>query len=430
ATVLVTIFAAREIYEMFSPLTALIIVNIAAIAIALSSLKNKLQSRAVVGLTAALIVPLFVATPTPNYLGLLSYLTAITIGYVWLIWLKGWRIALAALLAGILFYLVPIIGSGVIKHDPALNMLVLQFSIFFTLLLFSANLAVLMKRRASDTWNILIGALLGIFSLAWIYQLVPDYLRGLTAVALSIVFMAGSFAVSKISHTKNAVIVYAAVSVSLIGAAITFELSGSAMAISFILLATSVVVTSTLLDRNNAELRPIGLLFLVPGFLSVACMDQSLWTKHIPLSDFAVLSVMTISLLLVASIFRQWIFTTEKPAALKWISSYDIAGLAYGMITIWLINQSLFVDSTGNAISLIIFTILGLGFYIAGKIRQGKIMRTTGVVVLVLVTARLLLVEVWNMPITGRIITFAFIGVLFMFTTLFERGIMKRWEKK
>ncbi len=430
STILVTIFAARSLYEMFTPLSAMLFVVVVSIAIAASSIKHGLQSRAAVGLSAALIVPLLTNSPTENYFGLLLYLSAIAVGYVWLIWFKGWRTVLSLLLIGIVLYLVPLTTSYRVQNNPELSMLFLQFSLFFTLLLFTANLATFIKNRISDMWEILVAVTLGIFTFIWINQLVSPHLQGLASTAMSLCFVLGSYVSSRISSTRNPVLVYAAIGVSLLAGAISYQLSGPAMTIGYIVLTTAVVLVSTILIENKQEARTVGLLFIIPGFMALQSAEEYRWMNGVSLSDLAVLLIMITALLCTSTYLRQYVYTVSASAHRKWLASYEISALFMGMITCWLFTQAVAGETVGIAVSLIIFTIAGLGLYISGKLRTDTIVRNTGMTMLAFVTVRLLLVDVWNMPIAGRITTFALIGILFMLTTLFEKNITQQFRKK
>ena len=94
----------------------------------------------------------------------------------------------------------------------------------------------------------------------------------------------------------------------------------------------------------------------------------------------------------------------------------------YGMILIWLVTHSVMAEDTATMTSLIVYTLVGLTLYIRGKIQNMKAEWVLGIFVLSGVIARLLLVEVWNMALTGRIITFCVIGVLLISTAFISRS--------
>lgn len=71
-------------------------------------------------------------------------------------------------------------------------------------------------------------------------------------------------------------------------------------------------------------------------------------------------------------------------------------------------------DDTAVMIALAIYTIAGIGAYFSGR-------RVYGGLLLGFVIARLLLVDVWRMELTGRIITFFLVGALLMSTAFLSR---------
>jgi len=70
---------------------------------------------------------------------------------------------------------------------------------------------------------------------------------------------------------------------------------------------------------------------------------------------------------------------------------------------------------------LVIYTIIGLITYIYGKTNEYKIVILYGGVLLGFVVVRLLFIEVWDMELTGRIITFFLVGALLISTAFLGR---------
>ena len=72
-------------------------------------------------------------------------------------------------------------------------------------------------------------------------------------------------------------------------------------------------------------------------------------------------------------------------------------------------------------VSLVVYTLAGLATHFYGKMHQRKGFEYYGGAVLGCVVARLLLVDVWGMELTGRIITFFLIGTLLVSTAFIGR---------
>jgi uncharacterized membrane protein len=82
-------------------------------------------------------------------------------------------------------------------------------------------------------------------------------------------------------------------------------------------------------------------------------------------------------------------------------------------------------------IALVVYTLIGIITYFNGRARGSKGLVTYGGILLGLVVARLLFVDVWNMELTGRIITFFLIGALLIGTAfLGKRSELRIIEEK
>lgn len=84
STVLLTIFAARNIYQFFTPTCALVIMFLASAFVAFASLTYKNKWLSLASIILASMAPLLTNSPSPDYIGLFSYLFVITLGTVWI----------------------------------------------------------------------------------------------------------------------------------------------------------------------------------------------------------------------------------------------------------------------------------------------------------------------------------------------------------
>ncbi len=102
---------------------------------------------------------------------------------------------------------------------------------------------------------------------------------------------------------------------------------------------------------------------------------------------------------------------------------------AYITILVWLIPHAIILDDDhAVAVTLLIYTVSGLLCYSIGKARLLKVLKIGGVVLLAGVIARLGLVDVWQMELFWRIITFFGVGTLFIGTALLEKSFAKEHQ--
>ncbi|QQR65363.1 DUF2339 domain-containing protein [Candidatus Kaiserbacteria bacterium] len=98
----------------------------------------------------------------------------------------------------------------------------------------------------------------------------------------------------------------------------------------------------------------------------------------------------------------------------------------YVISLVWLITHAVFASpDVAVSVALFVYTVSGLALYSAGKSMQKDIIRYVGIILLSGVVLRLLIVDVWEMDILGRIVTFLGVGLLFILTALFEKPFEK-----
>jgi uncharacterized membrane protein len=105
----------------------------------------------------------------------------------------------------------------------------------------------------------------------------------------------------------------------------------------------------------------------------------------------------------------------ESDSDLKIHQVAYIVSSVYVFALVWLVNHSIILnDDTAVFISLFIYTVVGLGTHFYGLFNGSDPLRKYGMALLVLVVIRLILVDVWNMDLVLRVITFIVLGVMFM----------------
>ena len=78
-------------------------------------------------------------------------------------------------------------------------------------------------------------------------------------------------------------------------------------------------------------------------------------------------------------------------------------------------------DDNAVMVALFVYTVVGLIAHFFGRTHGIKALGVYGGVVLGFVIVRLFLVDVWNMVLAWRIVTFFVIGVLLMSTAFFGK---------
>ena len=410
STILLTIFAAREIYSFFTPTTALALMSLVVVYIAVSSVKNKSKALAIMGIALGGIAPMLTNAADPSMIGLFSYLFLLSGGILWVVGITGWRL-LTPIASGLVFlYALPYMTQGVEQVVAALI-----FAFMFTILFYLANVAAISYTKKSTVSDLIAAGINGVFILSWIGSTAPMEWKSLLAAAITLVFILGAFVIYKASRLKEPMYVYSGLSIVFLGAATAFELSGPALTIALTLEAGIISFIGAYLLKDLQLGQRLSGLLIIPSILSLESVFAESWNQGVIHDDFFVLFTLTITYLALGTYFyvRKSIENKEEG---RTTSLFWVFGI-YSITLIWLSFHAA-IENTDIAtmLSLVIYTIAGMAVYLTGKVQEKKDFLFAGGTVLGLVVARLLFIDIWEMDIVGKIITFFLIGALFIST--------------
>ena len=415
-TILLTIFAARTIYNFFTPLSALAVMFLSMAFVALASVKYNSRSLALSSLILAGVAPLLTNAPSPDYVGLFAYLFVVVLGAVWIVVLTGRRELTTAALVLITLYSLPHLFSSVGADRGVL----LLFAYAFSAVFFLTNTAGILKSKNKDIVpDLTTAAGNGLFLLAWIMIAAQDEWKSLIIAAWMIVFTVGAFLIFKITKKREPFYVYAGVGIALLAAATSAELSGATLIIAYTIESALCAIVAYLILRDSAIAERVTLLLAVPMTLSAQSMTSSAWATSVINKDFFVLLILAVTLVGLGLLF----FFTRRSQEGGVAKSQQlnaillIAGSFYAYLLLWLsLHAGLQNDSTAVMISLVVYTIVGVLFYFYGLAHGNKGLQLYGGVLVGFVVGRLLLIEVWRMEMAGRIVTFFLVGALLIST--------------
>jgi len=416
-TILLTVFAARHYYDFFTPATALGIMFLASAYVALVSVKFNNRALALASIILAGIAPLLTSSTTSDFTALFAYLLIIVLGTVWIVSVTNQREITAAALLLVTFYSIPhLMGS-------ASSQTLLLFAYAFSAIFFVTNtVGIVRLRDTSLVPDMATAAGNGLFLLAWIVTKAPEEWRSLIISGWMIAFIAGAFLVFTMTKKREPLFVYAGVGIAMLAAATATQLSGAALNIAFTIEVGMISWISYQLigDRSIAE--RLCFLFIGPIILSVQSLQSRSWLQGVLHEDFFVLLILSGTLMALGIIYLHTP-RREEEVETHMTQALIVTGSLYGLAIIWLSLHAL-ATSPNVAVmeSLIIFTLIGLITYFFGRTKNKKGLNLYGGSLLGLVVARLLLVDIWDMPLSSRVITFFVVGILLMSTAFFGRG--------
>ncbi|MCD5381118.1 MAG: DUF2339 domain-containing protein, partial [Candidatus Pacebacteria bacterium] len=230
--VLLTIFAARELYDFFTPVSALAFMFLTIVFVTFVSLRYKMQSLALAALVMGAAAPLMIGSYASDATSLFSYLLVIVLGVLWVVSRTGWaNLTFVALLISFLYsFPYMVFGVGSSEQD-----VVLLFAFVFTALFFIYNIFSITHRRENSLSKAHAVTALGtgIYIMSWISISVDDEWKSLLYVAWALVFAVGSYIAHTLSSNRTVFYLYGVTSVALIAAATAAEMSGPVLTIAY-----------------------------------------------------------------------------------------------------------------------------------------------------------------------------------------------------
>ncbi len=418
--ILITVFAARQYYSFFTPLTALALMFLSTAYIALVSVYHKNRALSIASIILAGVAPLLTNSGVPDYVGLFAYLLIVVLGTVWVVAATGQREVTLVALIMVALYSLPHLERSVQSQT------LLLFAYAFAAIFYITNTVGILKLKDHDKKDILpdiyTAALNGLFLLFWIMNVAPIEWRSLIISGWMVLFIVGAFVIFKATNKYEPFAVYAGVGVAMLAAATSAELHGSSLTIAYTIesAAISLIAYNVLGDRKIGE--RLTLLLIGPMFLSLQSIASPLWYNTVIHRDFFVLLVLAAVLLGLGVFYwmEQKKATEKIPGHLRGFML--IAGSIYVYILVWQsLHAALSSDDLAVMLSLFVYTVVGLITYFYGRTLGSRNLGLYGGGLLGFVIARLFLVDVWNMAMSGRIITFFVIGILLMSTAFFGK---------
>lgn len=424
---ILSIFAGRSVYHFFTPASAIVFDFIVAAFVSFASYKFNLRSLALTAQILAFVAPILTAGQTdPAFL--FSYLIVISLATLFLAGLRGWRVLILSSLVFVGLYSLPYIfapqgnyGNIYSANAP----IILNFAYMFAMIYLLSGMFAVMKKGVEDTGNeIGLAVLNGFFLFMWIHNVAGKEWQTLIFSAWAIVFAIGSFIAFRFSSKLHPFYAYGSVAVAFIAAATSAQLHGEALTLVFSIEVLMLVVTVLLLTKSVGAASSTLLLFFAPILLSFTSMTRYLVAKELFTKDFFVLLILSLSLIvagrLIGSVEKE--NPTREGSSQVWPSAV-ILGTVYLWFIIWCFLHISLPDAPDMAtfITLVIYTIAGLWAYFVGLYSTDTARRVYGAVLLIFVVARLLLVDVWAMALSGRVITFFAIGILLMSTAFLTK---------
>ena len=237
-----------------------------------------------------------------------------------------------------------------------------------------------------------------------------------------LVFATGSFLVYIKTDNRIPFYIYGGVALTLLAAATADLFDGAVLTVVYAAELAILIVLANNVVYNSLVARRVALLYVGLGMLSLQHIQFLSGYGTFTMEDLFALLAVTISLgISGVSLARTKPDITDIQDQLQpGTTLISIAFLYLGVI-IWLVLHQNLPAGEATTISLVIYTIAGLFLYIQGRAQSHSNLMFAGKVIIGGVVLRLLLVDVWQLAITERIIVFFIIGVLLLSTAFLKQ---------
>jgi hypothetical protein len=416
-TVILTVAAGRALYEFFTPLSALGLMFLSILFVTFMSLQYKRNSLALASLILAAIAPHFALGFDHDIMQKFYYLFTITIGTLWVVYATGWRNLTLTALVIVFFETLPYMSSYNEKT------LVLMWVFLFVATFFIANIVSIIRVNGEALSSAHLSTAFGtaLFLILWVFTVAPQESQSLLFVFWMLVFSFGAYIAYRTTDNRIPFYVYGGASMVLLGAATAAEFEGPVLTIAYTLEVAAMVLVSEFANLERKAVTTLSILFAIPLALSVESLVSPAWRMGVLHGDLFVLVILGLAL----TITGLYINECNRMRDIREHatgSTLLIFGAIYGLWLIWLVLHALIGGDVATMLALIIYTILGLSIYATGRSNDTAGLRTCGGFLIGIVVARLLLIEVWQMALTGKIITFLAIGILLISTAFVKKG--------
>jgi len=143
--ILITVYIARNYYDIFTPMTAMGITIFTVVMISIIAVVNESLSLAVTALLGGIASPLLINSHEENYLFLNLYLLILNCGVFAMVALRGWRILLPFALIATFIYSIETFNHGNLTETGTWVFMTLYYLLFFL----GTNASVIYKKKIS-----------------------------------------------------------------------------------------------------------------------------------------------------------------------------------------------------------------------------------------------------------------------------------------
>lgn len=410
AAILITTYAAREVYDFFTPLSALLLMASVAAFMAFSSVTDRVKSRALVGLLVGCIAPFLTVSADPSLSGFFLYIFVLIAASIWIVTITGWKellVASASVYA--VFSIFNLLNYIPESEKPTLIVLITAFVIMF----YGVGVISALKSKKVELADIFIKGISALIFVFWVSELIEPHLQSIVMILASGLTALASWGLQLQTANRWLVVLHGALSLVYLAIAVSFELEGSTALIAYIALTTIGAWLAGAISRNYKTGQFFGAPFIILFFAAAGEVSYyRVWNEII------VTGILAAAITLLGFFWYSKLSYDQedvvKPIP-ELVTVYFYGAIVASVMFLWMFFEKIVpYEDTAHGLALVTYALVGVSMYGYGQLNGYRKTKIAGSVLLGGVIARLLLVEVWNMVLAARVIVFILIGGLLM----------------
>lgn len=427
AIMITTMFAASNFYNVLPSIIALLIGATTLGYIAKKAIECQSRALVYLSITLATICPFLF-----GYLGntefVLGYLLALILAIAYINW--SWELEELPIISSTItfFYSAPyIIFEFNNWANPSALTLTLAFSTIAIII--AQNLYNLHKASESKTTVNSISSLLGTITLVgWSMKVGSDLTPGFVLATWALILALVSRILYLKTKNEKAFFTTWTLSTTLGILSLNILLNAPEITLGLLVIAIINIVIAQRTAPNSKLSTYVSFILALPCLSALKSITSQSWAINPINMDGLILFLVSISLFATGLWFRK--LNNKDFIEERKIASHVklILGSIYSFCLIWLISTNSLDKSISIALSLSIYTVVGLICYYAGLKKPSTVLRKYGLILLGLIITRLFIIDLWNMEIAGRITTFFAVGILLISTAFLSKTKNKNKE--
>ncbi len=455
-TMLASLLSATILYEIFPVFITLIIMLSVVFFVVLQAVQQRNITLGITMFVLGNILPMYMIDKMNSVSILLAYLFVLTVGTLWVSWqIPGRILNIIAIISTIIY--VVVLGEIGWFDDSSIDIV---FSVSMLALFYAASIITIVRVKKADIRDVAVVGMIGVTFWLLMNLSISNEVLPIVFIVGALVSASGAFLLRNVMQVKSVavVVMYSFVAFSLLVMATSLKLEANSLIVALTIeLGALISVILYFFKKQKIDLiwRFIGILYLLPiNWLLVVIQElfraidiknaQQQVGQSIIIDNESYTVIREVTLVSVSPELFTLLIVGCVGGIIAWVAMHNIKKadneehrinfvaiarifwLIFGfcMILLVWIGAHIVIDNfnVATAVSLIIYTLVGVKFYVNGINNHYLPYRIVGGILLVIVVGRLFLIEFWEMSIIVRIITFFVVGVLFISASFFVKS--------